>query len=413
MAINQDLIRALYGKYAPEKDVDIQIALINNNYDSQDKFVEEFYEKYGEELTLERKLFINANYGGFENIVQPTVNVDDFDLSLNEKSAEFISLGNLTDKEYDEIDLKFKDISYFDETYLDEVEKVEGVSRTNYGGYNVALTDYILGGKISDASEELATKPVYTRDFPNLTEKDFEQDLQKEIDKILDPHKYNLQESEIEEINNLRTRMQSDGVFDLEKEAKKRLLNQYKNNFIYLKVQDKINQYILNNEDYFITEQERIERLVEEKGEEAALKEITTDQLLAGGDNIIKRMFIDKRDKVDTKKLLEEQSLIFTDINKFTEVSERILKEYNNNKLLGEEILKYKEESQSPGFEFDADIAVEMQKKLALYQANEKALLKVIPKIQTANKNLLTLNVAADLLGRNYVTLKANVSRVA
>ena len=169
MSINTDLINALYAKYAPEKNVEAQTRYINNNYTSQDKFVEDFYKEYGVELGLKQKVFINANFGGFEETVNPTVKVEDYDVSMSETSAEFVSIGSLTDQEYEDIDIKFADISYFDETFVDEYEELQ-----NIGGSQGAMVDVIMGGKISNAAEELATKPVYTQDFPGLTKKDFE-----------------------------------------------------------------------------------------------------------------------------------------------------------------------------------------------------------------------------------------------
>ena len=44
--INNLLIEALYSKYAPEKNVTAQINYVNQNYDSQDKFVDDFYKNY-------------------------------------------------------------------------------------------------------------------------------------------------------------------------------------------------------------------------------------------------------------------------------------------------------------------------------------------------------------------------------
>ena len=82
MSINTDLINALYYKYAPEKNVEAQIRYINDNYTSQDKFVEDFYKEYGVELGLKQKVFINANFGGFEETVNPTVKVEDYDVSI-------------------------------------------------------------------------------------------------------------------------------------------------------------------------------------------------------------------------------------------------------------------------------------------------------------------------------------------
>jgi hypothetical protein len=54
-----------------------------------------------------------------------------------------------------------------------------------------------------------------------------------------------------------------------------------------------------------------------------------------------------------------------------------------------------------------------MRKKLALYKANEKAILEVIPKIQLASKNITTLGAAKELLGKNYDLLQKNLATTA
>ncbi len=139
---------------------------------------QEYYAVQHQEVNAEKqKVFINANFGGFEETVNPTVKVEDYDVSMSGTSAEFVSIGELSDEENAKVDSKFKDISYFDQTFLEEQEKVQSISRTNYGNYNTGLIDYIMGGEISDSAEKLATKPVYTQDFPGLTKKDFDNDI--------------------------------------------------------------------------------------------------------------------------------------------------------------------------------------------------------------------------------------------
>ena len=62
--VNEDLIRNLYLKYAPNEDVDSKLEYIQNTYgDNQNLFVENFYNKYSPETDLSSKLeHINLKY---------------------------------------------------------------------------------------------------------------------------------------------------------------------------------------------------------------------------------------------------------------------------------------------------------------------------------------------------------------
>ena len=62
--VNEDLIRNLYAKYAPEVDVDSKIEHIQNTYgNNQDSFVENFYRKYSPDTDVSGKLdYINSKY---------------------------------------------------------------------------------------------------------------------------------------------------------------------------------------------------------------------------------------------------------------------------------------------------------------------------------------------------------------
>ena len=111
--------------------------------------------------------------------------------------------------------------------------------------------------------------------------------------------------------------------------------------------------------------------------------------------------------------MLKQKSIIFEDIENFTKVSKKILEDHKNNEELGQEILAYIEQSSQPGFEFNAEKGLAMQKKLLLYKANEKAILQVLPKIQLASKNITSLSAASDLLGKNYDTLQRNLATTA
>ena len=341
--IDNVLIRALYEKYAPEKDINTQINFVQSNYDSQDKFVEDFYKEYGVELNLDKKLYINQRFGGFEDLIKSTVDVKDYQIGFSEKSTEFLSAGMLSDEEYEKINEKFKNTTYFNETYVDTVEKVQSISRTNYGNYNVALIDYIMDGEISDAGEELATKPVYTRDFPGKTKKDFDNELQIEIKKFQDPHnpEYNLSEGEIQEINELKKEMSqsipADAIERIGEDnwylsvategAKRTLLDRYKSEYISGKVRDKIVNYIRNNDAYFTT---RADLVKEETGVDVNASVFARNIPMNVGSSIGFNV------KTDFKKArLKDQSIIFKDIENFQKVSNQILDDYNKNEELG------------------------------------------------------------------------------
>ena len=62
--VNEDLIRNLYAKYAPDVDVDSKIEHIQTTYgDNQDSFVESFYRKYSPDTEVSSKLdYINSKY---------------------------------------------------------------------------------------------------------------------------------------------------------------------------------------------------------------------------------------------------------------------------------------------------------------------------------------------------------------
>ena len=402
MSINTDLINALYAKYAPEKNVEAQTRYINNNYTSQDKFVEDFYKEYGVELGLKQKVFINANFGGFEETVNPTVKVEDYDVSMSETSAEFVSIGSLTDQEYKDIDIKFADISYFDQTFVDEYEEFKNI-RSSQG----AMVDVIMGGNISDAAEELATKPVYTQDFPGLTKKDFEEDVAREIDKIQNPHKYDLTDEEVEELNLIRSSIKADNPMrmslNIDKAARNRLLEKYKSNYTDGIIQNKVNNYIKSNSKYFTTRRELIK---EETGFDTNTLPVTRMPGQIGA-------FAALNVKTDNKNIrLSDQSIIFKDIDKFQEVSKKILDEYNKNEELLKEIINYKERASEPGFEFNAEESVAMRRNISLYNANKKALLKVIPNITAQNKNIKVLLNSTNLLEKSYDLISKNLATI-
>lgn len=410
MPINTDLINALYAKYAPEKNVEAQTRYINNNYTSQDKFVEDFYKEYGVELGLKQKLYINANFGGFENLIESDVDVEDYtsQLAISPEAAQFTTMG-LSDEESKVIDQKFSSIDYFDE------KSREKRSYINNRGEAVYKTE-----KYYNFYEDL-----------NYTKSDHDTNVDKELKKLINPHAYDLSESQVEEINAIKRELKLQGLDGEElnnaliKFAKEKVLSQYKQDYRNNLTRNRVNKYISDNEGYFGT-------LEDLRKEGKVTKEAGFNELEVKGpggyisNNPLEFAFqsnrglfavaddaLDERTVPDRVKMLKEQSIIFEDITKFTNVSKGILEDYKNNEALGNEILKYRESASQPGFEYDAEVALEMEKKLSLYKANNKAILQVIPKIKLASKNIEALSAASDLLGKNYDLVKKNLAKVA
>ena len=422
--INNLLIEALYKKYAPEKNIRAQINFVQSNYDSQDKFVEDFYKEYGAELTPERKLFIAQNFGGFENLVKPTVDVKDYDISMSEESAEFISIGSLTKFEEGQIEDKFgtydnPNLNYFNE---DSYETIK-IKRGDPGLFG-DLTMY------DSYERKNLGKSLYV-DL-NITDEQHEQNLQNEIKKFQDPHnsEYNLSESEIQEINDLKALVANSQFADeqfkdmtnnlalqltgpvalaglkleqFEEAAKIKLLRSYKNQYISSLIQDKVNDYIRNNNKYFTT---RAKLVKEETGVDVNALPFTRIPGNVGqsiGFNV----------ETENRKAKQfDREIIFEDIDKFQEVSKKILEDYNKNEELGKEILAYQERATQEDFEFNAEEAIKMQNNVALYNANQKALMAVIPKIALNTKNINVLLNSTDLLAKNYDLISKNLATI-
>ena len=217
MSINTDLIRALYKKYAPEKNIPAQTAYINDNYTSQDKFVEDFYKQYNAELTPEIKLFIRQNFGGFGATAEPTIDEKDFDVSIDPESADFVSFGSLSKFEESLIEDKFgtednPNLNYFNE---DSYENVT-IRRGTPSMFQTQVAMY-------DSYEEKNLGKSLLVDL-NITDEQHAQNLQNEIKKFQEPNnpEYNLSEAEIQEINQIKKEVFSE--YNIEKETRDNLL---------------------------------------------------------------------------------------------------------------------------------------------------------------------------------------------
>ncbi len=429
--INQLLIKALYNDFDPNVDIDAQINFVNENYTSQDKFVEDFYKEYDTELTPEIKLFINRRFGGFEDMISPTVNVDDYDLSLKEESATFAAEGLLTKAEDNAIDNKFSDIGYFDKLVYKFQPTGDNIFEK---GMNVA--NFVDAGK----QKIVPTDTLQMYEDLGITKDDHKKNIEKEHKKLLNPHDYDLSDAEVAEINAIRSKVMSElqikspgyNLAELNQalleEAKNTILEAYKQQYLNNITRSRVHNYIKNNDGYFGTLEELRKESSPEEMREAGFNEleaagpggyISDDprefalQSIGGWSHLLAEVALDQREVPDKVKMLKQKSIIFEDIENFTKVSKKILEDHKNNEELGQEILAYIEQSSQPGFEFNAEKGLAMQKKLLLYKANQKAILQVLPKIQLANKNITSLSAASDLLGKNYDTLQRNLATTA
>ena len=391
--INNLLIEALYTKYAPEKNINAQINFVQSNYDSQDKFVEDFYKEYGVELTPEKRLFISQNFGGFGATAKPTINEKDFDVSIDPESADFVSFGSLTEQE--EKNIKNKFTTEDNEPYLDylnrKVFKYKATGENIFEqGVNMAETS--LGQNMFYNNYEIIeTDELQLTEDLNYTAQDRDTHLANEIKKFKDPTnpEYNLSEAEIQEINQIKKEVfagaGNEGLQNEElykKAASIKLLNRYKDEYTSSIIQTKVDKYIRSRADLF------------------------------GGYEQMSGFGIEDPDKPKYEEFDRLKDIVFNDVDKFKEVNENILKEYDKNQELGKEILAYQEKTSQDDFEFDADEAIEMQNKLALYNANQKVLTNVISKFRLNTKNLNVLINSADLLGKDYDLLKKNLARI-
>ena len=383
--INQLLIKALYNEFDPNVDIPAQVAFVNENYNSQDKFVEDFYKEYNVELTPDVKLFIQQNFGGFESSVEPTINVDL--PGIPEEIVDFVASGQLSQQEIDDINDKFGDddnpnYDYFTQTYQDDSMQILS------GGLGEVETKYQIYDDLS------------------LTQEDVEQEIDNELSKFTNPQNpaFNLSDEKINEILNIReelrvdengNRLNATAYMDaLRKQASKDVLKRYKQNYMNNLIQGKVDSYIKNNKSLFSVKEPSL------KVGPASLK----DQ--------VNPVFTPLRETPDYDKFDKLKTIAFKSIDEYTNVLEQLNKDYEVNVELGEEIKAYKNSFSNEDFVFDAAKHLEMQDKAALYMANNKAISGTLPKLRLANMTLAQLNVTADLLGRNYDILQKNLNKI-
>ena len=189
--VNEDLIRNLYLKYAPNEDVDSKIEYIQNTYgDNQNLFVENFYNKYSPETDLSSKLeHINLKYPSTdikkkedttedfqipaELSIESGVEPDNLSLPLtNERFADAAGVVDLS-KSLDDV----KGPSIIEERLKAEEDKVSYFENLDVPQLDSAKTSY--DQRLIDINRDLYYGRNQGKDFIDATQaekKSIEQD---------------------------------------------------------------------------------------------------------------------------------------------------------------------------------------------------------------------------------------------
>ena len=189
--VNEDLIRNLYLKYAPNEDVDYKIEYIQNTYgDNQNLFVENFYNKYSPETDLSSKLeHINLKYPSTdikkkedttedfqipaELSIESGVEPDNLSLPLtNERFADAAGVVDLS-KSLDDV----KGPSIIEERLKAEEDKVSYFENLDVPQLDSAKTSY--DQRLIDINRDLYYGRNQGKDFIDATQaekKSIEQD---------------------------------------------------------------------------------------------------------------------------------------------------------------------------------------------------------------------------------------------
>ena len=135
--VNEDLIRNLYAKYAPDVDVDSKIEHIQTTYgDNQDSFVESFYRKYSPDTEVSSKLdYINSKYPVDEvKKKEETEEIEEKELvsdSQEEVTESTTEVGNESTSQASVLEEEVKTPS---ETEVVVEEQIPGISGTSTPG---------------------------------------------------------------------------------------------------------------------------------------------------------------------------------------------------------------------------------------------------------------------------------------
>ncbi len=407
--INQLLIKALYNEYDPNVNIDDQVRFVNENYTSQDKFVEDFYKEYDTELTDDIKRFIRMNFGGFEITADPTIDLDESGLELEPETADWVSQGSLSKSQWNTIDRKFgtSENPNFDYLTLPVYKLAPTGENIFEKGMNVGTHN----------QEVVATDKLQAYEDLGLTEDQIKYEIQKQKDILIDPYSEKAQEyfvsvnidgdEEADAIN--KWKLNNPGS-DLEQEAKRRILMNFKSIYANNLVEGKLNKWFLGKEEFFSS---GFDQSMKYKGEEQTGKELQFDlisQSLGNTPFTFLQKWSAKRG--DKKRMLSEKSIIKLDIKEFTDFSEKYQDAFKDNEKLGQTILNYQKKTQEEGFEFDADQYSEMEQNLAVYNANSKYLAGIGSRLQLTAKDMRIADVAGNMLGKDYDLLKKNLASV-
>ena len=406
MAIDEKLIRALYKEFDPNlsaNKVEAQIRFINRTYTSQDKFVEDFYSQYETELTPKIKKNISIYFGGFKPDVQPTIDVDDIDISVSPEAAELISIAELTSAEQSEVNKKFgsnknPDFNYFTRKNYEFAPTIEQmrdmgipgmVEGIDYDPVKIKETNFMLFDDLGITQEqhnnnfnnqiELLLNPSEYSDFLNETEINNNNAWK---------NKNNINFTSLEGITNINQRNA------INEEVNKRLLEKYKTDFITKIKIKKIDNYIKKNADLFREKK-------------------TTVTSIREGFSTTRTTIVP-----DYEKFSNIEKILYKDIEKFKDAGKELKKLYDENEKLRLEIETYFEEvseakENDENFEIDIDESYAIKEKMALYEANKNVLLEIIPKLEVQGDGFQSLGVAADLYSRDYDFLKKNLATTA
>ena len=128
--VNEDLIRNLYAKYAPDVDVDSKIGHIQTTYgDNQDSFVENFYRKYSPDTEVSSKLdYINSKYPVNEVKKKEEELVSDSQEEVTESTTEVQDGGSSQASVLEE------EVQTPNETEVVVEEQIPGISGTSAPG---------------------------------------------------------------------------------------------------------------------------------------------------------------------------------------------------------------------------------------------------------------------------------------
>ena len=135
--VNEDLIRNLYAKYAPDVDVDSKIEHIQTTYgDNQDSFVESFYRKYSPDTEVSSKLdYINSKYPVDEvKKKEETEEIEEEELVSDSQEEDTESTPEVGNESTSQASVLEEEVKTPSETEVVVEEQIPGISGTSTPG---------------------------------------------------------------------------------------------------------------------------------------------------------------------------------------------------------------------------------------------------------------------------------------